>query len=228
MNESGIAELRARLVRELSARGDLRTPRIAAALAHVPRHLFVPQCSTEDAYTDRSIAIKFDGDVPLSSSSQPAIMAAMLEMLALQDGERVLEIGTGSGYNAALLAELAGPNGSVTTIDIDAELVAAARRHLDETGYAQVRTVVGDGADGDPSGAPFDAIIATVGVDRIPPAWKTQLRLGGHLVAPLTIRKQQKVVAFERMTDGLEAFASIDAAFIMLRGPWVTRERFYQ
>lgn len=228
MNESAIADLRARLVRELRARGDLRSPRIIAAFERVPRHLFLPQWAPEDVYTDRSIAIKLDGEVPLSSSSQPAIMAAMLEMLALREGEHVLEIGTGSGYNAAMLAELAGPNGSVTTIDIDAELVAAARRRLDETGYARVRTVVGDGAEGDPSGAPFDAIIATVGVDRIPPPWKAQLRMRGNLVAPLTIRKQQKVVGYERMPDGLEAFAAIDAAFIMLRGPWVTRERFYQ
>jgi protein-L-isoaspartate(D-aspartate) O-methyltransferase len=228
VNESAIAELRARLVRELLARGDLRSARIVAAFERVPRHLFLPQFAPEDVYIDRSIAIKLDGDVPLSSSSQPAIMAAMLEMLAMREGEHVLEIGTGSGYNAALLAELAGPNGSVTTIDIDAELVAAARLRLDETGYARVRTVVGDGAEGNPSGAPFDAIIATVGVDRIPPAWKTQLRVGGNLVAPLTIRKQQKVIAYERMPDGLEAFAAIDAAFIMLRGPWVTRERFYQ
>ena len=150
-------------------------------------------------------------------------MAQMLEMLGLRGGERVLEIGTGSGYNAALLAELVGPLGRVTTIDIDAELVAAARRHLDDAGYAHVRTIVADGAAGDPEGAPFDAIVATVGVEQIPAAWIDQLRGGGRLVAPLTIRTMQKVVSFERMIHGLESSAVLDAGFIMLRGPSATQ-----
>ncbi|HEX3451801.1 MAG TPA: methyltransferase domain-containing protein, partial [Solirubrobacteraceae bacterium] len=187
---TAFAELRARLVAELRERGALRDARVAGAFARVPRHVFVPDVPPEEAYADRSIAIKLEDGVPISSSSQPAIMAEMIEMLALRGGENVLEIGAGSGYNAALLAELAGPSGAVTTIDLDDDLIAAARAHLDEAGYPQVRTLLADGARGDPEHAPFDAVIATVGVERIPPAWIAQLRLGGRLVVPLTIRTQ--------------------------------------
>jgi protein-L-isoaspartate(D-aspartate) O-methyltransferase len=218
------ADLRARLVAHLRARGDVRSERVAAAFARVPRHVFVPDVPPEDVYADRSIAIKLEDGVPISSSSQPAIMAEMLEMLALREGDRVLEIGAGSGYNAALIAELVGPSGFVETIDLDAELVAAARRHLDEAGYPQVRALCADGARGDPGGARFDAVIASVGVERIPPAWIAQLRTGGRLVAPLTIRSMQKVVAFERTADGLEERAIVDAGFIMLRGPSATSD----
>ncbi|HEY6236584.1 MAG TPA: methyltransferase domain-containing protein [Candidatus Elarobacter sp.] len=211
-------DLRARLVDLLRDRGAVRTGRVAAAFRRVPRHVFVPDVAPEDVYTDRSIAIKLQDGIPISSSSQPAIMAEMIEMLALHGGERVLEIGAGTGYNAALLAELVGPSGSVVTIDLDDDLVAAARRHLDAAGYAQVRAVRADGVHGDPSGAPFDRIIATVGVEAIPAAWIAQLREGGRLVAPLTIRCQQKVYAFARTARGLESDAIVDAGFIMLRG----------
>jgi protein-L-isoaspartate(D-aspartate) O-methyltransferase len=211
-------ELRRRLVRQLRERGAVRTERVAAAFARVPRHVFVPDVAAEDVYTDRSIAIKLQDGIPISSSSQPAIMAEMIEMLALRGGEHVLEIGAGTGYNAAVLAELVGPSGSVVTIDVDDELVRAARRHLDDAGYPHVRTVFADGVHGEPGAAPFDRIIATVGVDAIPVAWIAQLHEGGRLVAPLTIHCQQKVIAFARTARGLESDAIVDAGFIMLRG----------
>jgi protein-L-isoaspartate(D-aspartate) O-methyltransferase len=214
-----LGALRARLVTHLRARGDVRSERVGAAFERVPRHLFLPDLPPEEVYTDRSIAIKLQDGIPISSSSQPAIMAEMLEMLALREGERVLEIGAGSGYNAALIAELTGPTGFVETIDLDDDLVASARSHLETAGYARVRVVLADGALGDPAHAPFDAVIASVGVERIPPAWIAQLRVGGRLVAPLTIRSLQKVVAFERVADGLESRAIVDAGFMMLRGP---------
>jgi protein-L-isoaspartate(D-aspartate) O-methyltransferase len=219
-----VTELRAQLVAHLRARGDIRSERVAAAFARVPRHLFVPELSPEEAYADRPLAIKLENGVPISSSSQPAIMAEMLEMLALRGGERILEIGAGSGYNAALLAELTGPTGAVSSLDIDADLVDAARAHLAEAGYPGVRVVRADGAGGDPDRAPFDAIVATVGVERIPPAWIEQLREGGRLVVPLTIRSMQKVVAFERTAQGLESLHFVDAGFMMLRGPSATAE----
>jgi protein-L-isoaspartate(D-aspartate) O-methyltransferase len=211
-------ELRRQLVRQLRERGAVRTERVGAAFAHVPRHVFVPDVPVEDVYADRSIAIKLQDGIPISSSSQPAIMAEMIEMLALRGGERVLEIGAGTGYNAAVLAELVGASGSVVTVDVDDELVRAARRHLDDAGYPQVRTLCADGVHGDASAAPFDRVIATVGVDAIPAAWIAQLREGGRLVAPLTIRCQQKVIAFARTERGLESDAIVDAGFIMLRG----------
>ena len=210
-------ELRRQLVRQLRDRGAVRTERVAAAFAHVPRHVFVCGVPAADVYADRSIAIKLQDGIPISASSQPAIMAEMIEMLALRGGERVLEIGTGTGYNAAVLAELVGPSGSVITIDVDDELVRAARCHLDDAGYPQVRTLCADGVRGDPSAAPFDRIIATVGVDAVPASWIAQLREGGRLVAPLTVRRQQVVVAFSRTARGLESDAIVGASFIMIR-----------
>jgi protein-L-isoaspartate(D-aspartate) O-methyltransferase len=224
VTQQQLAGMRTRLVAHLKARGDVRTERVAAAFERVPRHLFVPDLAPEDVYTDRSIAIKLQDGVPISSSSQPAIMAEMLEMLALAEGDQVLEIGAGSGYNAALLAELVGPSGAVETIDLDDDLVKAARSHLDAAGYPHVRAICADGARGDPHGAAFDAVIATVGVERIPPAWIAQLRDGGRLVAPLTIRSMQRVVAFERTAVGLESRAIVDAGFMMLRGPSASEE----
>lgn len=224
MTPHRFADLRARLVEHLRARGDVRTERVAAAFERVPRHVFVPDVPPEEVYADRSIAIKLEDGVPISSSSQPAIMAEMLEMLAVREGDRVLEIGAGSGYNAALLAELAGTSGFVETLDIDDDLVAAARSHLDAAGYPHVRALRADGALGDPNGGQFDAVIASVGVERIPPAWIAQLRTGGRLVAPLTFRSMQKVVAFERTASGLESIAIVDAGFMMLRGPSATAD----
>ncbi len=218
MRPDAFGGLRARLVERLRARGDVRTAAVAAAFARVPRHAFVRTVSAEEAYADRSIAIKLDDGVPLSSSSQPAIMAEMLEMLQLRAGDRVLEIGAGSGYNAALLAEITGPSGFVATVDIEPDLVSDARVRLAEAGYERVRVICSDGALGDPDDAPFDAVIAAVGVERIPPAWIAQLRPGGRLVAPLTVRAMQKVIAFERTPSGLASRAVVDAAFMMLRG----------
>lgn len=218
MSTPPYAELRRRLVELLLDRGAVRSECVAEAFRRVPRHAFVPGVPAEDVYTDRSIAIKLQDGIPISSSSQPAIMAEMIEMLDLRGGERVLEIGAGTGYNAALLSELVGPSGSVVTVDVDDELVGAARRQLDAAGYPHVRTVCADGVLGDPRDAPFDRIIATVGVEAVPAAWIAQLREGGRLVAPLTIRGQQKVFAFARTACGLESDAIVDAGFIMLRG----------
>jgi len=211
--------LRAQLVHRLRAHGDVRTEAVASAFGRVPRHAFVPGVPADEAYADRSIAIKLENGVPISSSSQPAIMAVMLELLDVREGDRVLEIGTGSGYNAALLAELTGPRGRVVTIDLDAELAADARARFAAHGYEHVHVICGDGALGEPDASPYDAVISTVGVERIPAAWIAQLHDGARLVAPLTVRALQKVVAFERTATGLQSRAVVDAAFMMLRGP---------
>ncbi|SFQ27080.1 methyltransferase domain-containing protein [Amycolatopsis rubida] len=123
-------------------------------------------------------------DFPSSSSSQPSIVADMLDALDPRPGERVLEIGTGTGWNAALLAHRVGPSGQVTTIEVDPALAETARQALTAAGVA-AEAVTGDGAAGWPAGAPFDRIIATASVREIvPPAWLAQLRPGGRLVTP--------------------------------------------
>ncbi|MEO7040175.1 MAG: methyltransferase domain-containing protein [Candidatus Elarobacter sp.] len=215
---SAFADLRAQLVREIFERGVLRSARIADAFRAVPRHVFLPGVAPEDVYSDRSIPVKLDDGIPISSSSQPAMMAEMLEQLALRDGERVLEIGAGSGYNAALLATLVGRTGFVATVDLDRDIATAARGQLDRAGFSRVRVICADGTDGDREDAPFDAIIATVGVGDLPASWFAQLRPGGRLVMPLALRTMQKVVCFERTASGLSSTSIVDGGFMMLRG----------
>ncbi|MGH7706591.1 MAG: methyltransferase domain-containing protein [Vulcanimicrobiaceae bacterium] len=221
-----VAKLHAQLVATLCERGAIRSANVEAAFRRVPRHVFIPGVPVSDAYADRSIPIKFGDGVPISSSSQPAMMAEMLERLALRAGDRVLEIGAGSGYNAALLADLVGPAGFVATIDLDADLADGARRHLAAAGFHQVRTICADGTDGDLADSPFDAIIATIGVGDIPPAWISQLRIGGRLVMPLAIRLLQRVVTFQRTAESLASTSVIGGSFMMLRGrsPSVTAD----
>jgi protein-L-isoaspartate(D-aspartate) O-methyltransferase len=148
---------------------------------------------------------------PISSSSQPAIMAIMLDQLDLAPGHRVLEIGAGTGYNAALISHIVGPSGRVTSVDIDPELVRTAREHLARAGFAEVTVVGADGAVGDPEHAPYDRIIATVGVSDLAPAWLAQAVPQARIVVPLDVRGIQVSVAFER--------AAPDA----LGGPWTSR-----
>src|SRR3984957_3055222 len=167
--------MRERLAPRGVARHRIGSERVAAALHAVPRHLFLPGQPPEATYADDAIVTKRDqAGQPISSSSQPAIMAIMLEQLGLAPGHRVLEIGAGTGYNAALISHIVGPSGQVTSIDIDPELVGTAREHLASAGFTEVTVTCADGAGGDPGHAPYDRIIATVGVSDLAPAWLAQ------------------------------------------------------
>jgi protein-L-isoaspartate(D-aspartate) O-methyltransferase len=190
---------RARLARELRSRGRALSRSVAEAFAQVPRHVFVPEAGPAAAYRDEAFVIKCGPDgMPVSSSSQPAMMAIMLDQLGLEPGHRVLEIGTGSGYNAAVMSAVVGPQGQVVSIDIDPELVERSRASLAEAGYDRVTLLCADGGFGDPAGAPFDRIIVTAGAWDIAPAWLDQVVLGGFLVLPLSIRGIQLSVALQR------------------------------
>jgi protein-L-isoaspartate(D-aspartate) O-methyltransferase len=185
----------------------------------VPRHVFVPHVSIEEAYRDHYIATKTlpDGEV-VSSSSQPGIMATMLEQLDVRPGHRVLEIGAGTGYNAALLAHLVGAAGRVTTMDIDGDIVAAARTHLDAAGVAGVQVVCGDGWAGDTEDAPYDRIVLTVGSHDISPVWRAQLAPGGRLLLPLSLPAVQASVAFDNRDAWLESVSVRGCNFMRIRG----------
>jgi len=161
-----------------------------------------------------------------SSSSQPSVVAGMLAELDAQPGERVLEIGTGTGWNAALLAHIVGA-GNVTTIEIDPAVAAHARAALDATGYGGVTVVVGDGAVGWPNGAPYDRVLSTVGVAAIPYAWVEQTKPGGRIVAPLTDSyRSPGVVMLTRHDDGTASGRLAGpAAFMALRGQREPRVR---
>jgi protein-L-isoaspartate(D-aspartate) O-methyltransferase len=196
---TSLAGRRERLVAEVLQTSGIRDERIAAALRDVPRHLFLPHLPPADAYLDDAIVTKRDADgQPISSSSQPAIMAIMLDQLTLAPGQRVLEIGAGTGYNAALMRHIVGPQGTVISVDIDDDLVGRAREHLASAGYPDVTVVAADGADGYPAGAPYDRVIATVGVSDLAPAWLDQVGPGARIVVPLDVRGSQLAVAFGR------------------------------
>jgi protein-L-isoaspartate(D-aspartate) O-methyltransferase len=200
---TSLAGRRERLVAEVLQTSGIRDERIAAALSDVPRHLFLPHLPPEDAYLDDAIVTKRDADgQPISSSSQPAIMAIMLDQLTLAPGQRVLEIGAGTGYNAALIRHIVGPSGTVVSVDIDADVADRAREHLASAGYPDVTVVAADGAEGYPPGAPYDRVIATVGVSDLAPAWLHQAAPGARIVVPLDVRGSQLAVAFGRSGSG--------------------------
>lgn len=214
-------ELRSVLVDRLCGDGVVRSAAVEAALRRVPRHLFVPGTSLEEAYADEAVYTKHDPDTgaSISAASQPRIVAMMLEQLQAAPGMRVLELGAGTGYNAALLAALVGPEGRVTTVDVDDDLVAGAQDHLAAAGVANVEAVLGDGALGHPDSAPYDRIIATVGAYEVPTAWLEQLAPGGRLVVPLRLSGAvSRSIVFERAEYGWTSRGSELAVFMPLRG----------
>ncbi|MFE7115117.1 methyltransferase, FxLD system [Streptomyces sp. NPDC057654] len=196
---SSAEQLREALIVQLRELGAVRTEAVEAAVRAVPRHVFVPQVSLSEAYApERAVITKKDEDgVDVSSVSAARIQALMLEQAEIRPGMRVLEIGSG-GYNAALIAELVGGKGEVTSIDIDPDAVDRARRFLAEAGYGRVNVLLADGEEGEPVHAPFDRIIVTVGAWDIPPAWVDQLAEGGRIVVPLRVRCLTRSVALER------------------------------
>jgi protein-L-isoaspartate(D-aspartate) O-methyltransferase len=194
----GPAEARARLAERLRVSGRAGAI-VSEAFLAVPRHVFLPGDLIAQAYEDTAIVTKSDADgLAVSASTQPAMMAIMLEQLGLAAGQRVLEIGTGTGYNAALIAQIVGDSGSVVTIDVEPDLIAEARARLAAAGFADVTVVCGDGADGVPEHAPYDRVIVTAGVWDLAPPWLAQLGAGGRIVAPFSVRGIQLAVAFEQ------------------------------
>lgn len=217
--------LRQRLVANLKTAGAISSPDVERAMLTVPRHVFLPDVAVGDAYADTAVPTHWEHGVAVSSASQPAMVAIMLEQLQLAPGMRVLEIGAGTGYNAALLAELTGPSGSVTTVDIDEEIVREARAHLDAAGYADARAVTADGAAGWPQGAPYDRIILTVGAPDVMPAWFEQLSDGGVLVLPLWLSGTEASVAFRKEDGRLVSESLSPCGFMRLRGAEAGQEQ---
>ncbi len=184
------------------------------------RHWFLPGAPLDDVYRDRALVTHRSPEgVPISSSSQPALMALMLEQLDVRPGMAVLEIGTGTGYNAALLSHLAGPGARVVTVDLDPEITGPAKRQLAALGASNVAVQTADGWQLDMEG-PFDRIVATVGVWDLSPAWVSSLAVGGRLVVPLWLRAGQQVsVALSPAGAGLESISVEPCGFMRMRGP---------
>jgi protein-L-isoaspartate(D-aspartate) O-methyltransferase len=184
----------------------------------VPREHFVPEVSLEEAYEDKAILTnQTPTGLGLSSSSQPGIMAEMLGELRLEPGQRVLEIGAGTGYNAALLERIVGPEGRVVTVDIDPETASRARRALKGT---RVKVVTGDGREGHAPGAPYDRIIVTASATEIPRVWLEQLAPGGMLEVPLRLGESaglQLIPTLRRDGDRLRSVSVICGGFMPIR-----------
>jgi protein-L-isoaspartate(D-aspartate) O-methyltransferase len=221
-------ETLAGMVDALIADGAIQSRKVEKAFRAVERHRFLPDVSLDSVYGGEAVPIKQDDrGLSISSSSEPAIMAAMLEQLAVEQGHRVLEIGTGSGYNAALLAELVGETGETTSVDLEADLVEGASRALAAAGYPHVATLAGDGWEGVVERAPFDRIEVTVGAWDLSPHWINQLTDEGLLVVPLWLRAGfEASIAFRKRDNWLVSESVEHCGFMRLRGPHAGPEAY--
>lgn len=200
---------RSRMVEEqIRARG-IEDPAVLRAMRRVPRHRFVPEQLRRLAYADRPLPIGLEQTI-----SQPAIVAYMTEAAQVSKKEKVLEIGTGSGYQAAVLAELAR---EVYTIEIIPELAEGARRVLAELGYGNVHVRTGNGYLGWPEQAPFDAVVVTAAPDEIPQALVDQLAVGGRMVIPVGTTNQE-IVIVEKTREGVTKRRTIPVRFVPMTG----------
>ncbi|MCN9240726.1 methyltransferase, FxLD system [Streptomyces sp. RY43-2] len=219
------AELRDQVVDQLVADGTIVSKDVEAAMRKVQRHLFTPGIPLDAAYdTYAAVITKSDEHgVQLSSVSAPQIQALMLEQAKITPGMHVLEIGSG-GLNAAYLAELVGPDGAVTTVDIDSEVTDRAARLLEETGYRSVRVVCADAAGPIPDLGEVDVVMVTAGAWDIPPTWIDQLKPDGRLVVPLRMRGLTRSAAFARVGDHLESESAKICGFVPMQGSTAHRE----
>jgi len=195
--------------RQLRRRG-ISDERVLAAMARVPRELFLPESLRDVAYEDGALPIGYGQTI-----SQPFIVAAICALLELAGHERVLDVGTGSGYQAAVLAELAA---EVVSVERVPELAAGARRALGAAGYEHVQVLVGDGSLGALERAPFDAVAIAAAAPRVPRTLYAQLVDGGRLVVPRGSRWGQDLVQVVKSEDGASERVSVPCRFVPLLG----------
>ena len=200
---------RARMVEEQLTARDIRSARVLDAMRTVPRHLFVPEAQRDEAYADHPLPIGHDQTI-----SQPYIVAFMTQALEIEPEHRVLEIGTGSGYQAAVLGRLAKV---VYTIEIVAPLAERARTTLGELGYRNIEVRAGNGYHGWPEHAPFDRIMVTAAPDEVPPALVQQLKVGGLMAIPVGTAVQELRI-LRRTTTGTETLATLPVRFVPMTG----------
>ena len=214
-------ELRDLMIDQLKKRGLELEPAIEAAFRMVPREVFLPDVPLDRVYSGDAIPTKRDAEGnPISSSSEVGIMIAMARLLDVAPGQRILEIGAGTGYNAAILSQLVGDRGAVTTIDIDADVAAEAREHLARAGVDRVAVITADGWKGNASNAPYDRIEVTASVSDLSPDWVSQLIDGGKIVLPFVLPAgTQAVLGFRKKGAELVSTGVIAGGFMRLRGP---------
>jgi protein-L-isoaspartate(D-aspartate) O-methyltransferase len=204
------ATLRHRMVVDQLERRGIADPRVLKAMAKVPREVFVLPREVREAYADRALSLECGQTI-----SQPYIVALMTEALELTGTEHVLEIGTGSGYQTAVLCELAG---RITSIERHAELSTQAAAKLKSLGCRNFELVVGDGTNGRPANAPYDRIIVTAGAARVPHSLADQLTEGGILVIPIGPANAQSLQAIRKRNGELESRELSACRFVPLVG----------
>jgi protein-L-isoaspartate(D-aspartate) O-methyltransferase len=210
MTEDKYAAMRQRMVDTQIAIRGVSDLRVLAAMRQVPRHRFIPSHLWDQAYHDYPLPIGEDQTI-----SQPYIVALMTEIMEIKATDKVLEIGTGSGYQAAILAELAA---QVFTIDRVAALLIKAEEILKSLGYTNIKSKVGDGTLGWPEEAPFDAVMVTAGAPQVPRPLTEQLALGGRLVIPVGDQWSQTLTCVRKTTEGLKFEYHGGCRFVRLIG----------
>ncbi len=204
-----LAHLREAMVRDQLRTRNITDERVLAAMLKVPRHDFVPPSLVSAAYDDTALPLALGQTV-----SQPYIVAFMTQALQLKGTERVLEIGTGSGYQAAVLAELVP---EVYTIEILAQLSQRADETLQSLGYRNIHFRVGDGYEGWPEHAPYDCIIVTAAPDHVPQPLVDQLKIGGRMIIPVG-RFEQNLLLIEKGASGISRSSTIPVRFVPMTG----------
>jgi len=214
-NETYRIRQRKQMVEKQIRQRGIKDENVLAAMESVPRHLFVPHSLANRAYEDNPLPIGFDQTI-----SQPYVVAYMTETATLTKEDKVLEIGTGSGYQAAVLAEIAS---EVFSIEILPELATRSRNLLNNLGYLNLTVKSGDGYRGWPEEAPFDAIIVTAAPDHVPPALIEQLAVGGKVVIPVG-RLQQEITIVTKTDDGTSTVQTLPVRFVPMTGEAKVRE----
>jgi len=215
-SQEGVYERARRLmVEELKALGYIVSKEVEEAMLAIPREVFVPEDQRPFAYEDRPLPIGFGQTI-----SAPSVVARMTELLQVRKGQKVLEVGTGSGYQASILAWLVGEKGHVWTIERIPELAARAKGAIESIGLGdRVTVIVGDGSLGYPEAAPYDRVIVTAAAPRPPHSLLSQLSVNGRMVIPIGGRSSQVLTVFEKKgPDSYEEFYDLEVLFVPLVG----------
>lgn len=202
----------------------IRSTKLEGAFRNVPRHMFVPNVSIEEAYQNKPISTKRNTKLgSISSASAPGLVAQMIELLDIKEGENILEIGAGTGFNAALIGYIVGEKGNVVTIDLDQDIVDKARENISKLGLKNIAVICRNGIHGDEAHAPYEKIILTVGAPDISSKLFNQLKEGGLLVIPLELSEleslynNQPVIVFRKHKNHLVSEKIIRSGFMRMR-----------